>query len=99
MGWSSLSNGQLLDVAEKQFDVLMTTDQALPTPQDLSSRKLAVLILPFASWPRLKRTQRKLSRASQRCGQASVHNSILNSDRPLGLGPLSLHRLEKATKA
>ena len=54
MGWSRLSNGQLLDAAEKQFDVLITTDQALRTQQNLPGRKLAVLVLPFASWPRLK---------------------------------------------
>ena len=54
MGWSRLSNGQLLDAAEKQFDVLITTDQALRTQQNLPGRKLAVLALPFASWPRLK---------------------------------------------
>jgi len=54
MGWSRLSNGELLDAAEKQFDLLITTDQALHTQQNLSGRKLAVLILPFASWPRLK---------------------------------------------
>ncbi len=54
MGWSRLSNGELLDAAEKEFDVLITTDQALRTQQNLSGRNLAVLILPFASWPRLK---------------------------------------------
>ncbi len=54
MGWSRLSNGQLLDAAEKQFDVPITTDQALRTQQNLPGRKLGVLVLPFASWPRLK---------------------------------------------
>jgi sRNA-binding carbon storage regulator CsrA len=29
MGWSRLSNGQLLDAAEKQFDLLITTEQSL----------------------------------------------------------------------
>jgi hypothetical protein len=29
MGWSRLSNGQLLDAAEKQFDLLITTEQTL----------------------------------------------------------------------
>ena len=60
MGWSRLSNGQLLDAAEKQFDLLITTDQALRTRQNLSGRKLAVLILPFASWARLKPVAEKI---------------------------------------
>jgi hypothetical protein len=54
MGWSRLSNGQLLDAAETQFDLLITTDQGLRAQQNLADRKLAVLVLPFASWPRLK---------------------------------------------
>jgi hypothetical protein len=54
MGWSTLSNGELLDAAERQFDLLITTDQALHTQQNLSGRKLAILVLPFASWPKLE---------------------------------------------
>lgn len=29
MGWSALSNGDLLDAAEAQFDAFVTTDQNL----------------------------------------------------------------------
>jgi Domain of unknown function (DUF5615) len=54
MDWSTLSNGELLDAAEKEFDVLVTTDQALKSQQDLSRRKLAIAVLPFASWPKLQ---------------------------------------------
>ena len=54
MGWSTLSNGELLDAAEREFDLLVTTDQALRTQQNLSKRKIAILVLRFASWPRLK---------------------------------------------
>lgn len=60
MSWSRLSNGELLDAAEKEFDLLITTDQALRTQQNLSGRKLAVLVLPFASWPRLKPNAEKI---------------------------------------
>jgi hypothetical protein len=54
MGWSTLSNGELLDAAEREFDLLVTTDQALGTQQNLSKRKIAILVLPFVSWPRLE---------------------------------------------
>jgi len=54
MEWSTLSNGELLDAAEREFDLLVTTDQALRTQQNLPKRKIAILVLPFASWPRLK---------------------------------------------
>jgi hypothetical protein len=54
MGWASLANGDLLDVAEVDFDVLVTTDQNLPYQQNLKGRRLAILILPTTSWPKLK---------------------------------------------
>jgi len=54
MGWASLANGDLLDAAERDFDVLVTTDQNLPYQQNLKGRQLAILILPTTSWPKLK---------------------------------------------
>ena len=53
-GWSNLSNGQLLQVAEAAFDVMVTTDKNLRYQQNLAGRKLAILVLPFASWPKLQ---------------------------------------------
>jgi predicted nuclease of predicted toxin-antitoxin system len=54
LGWSALTNGDLLDAAERSFDVLVTTDQNLPYQQNLTGRRLAVLIRPTTSWPVLK---------------------------------------------
>ena len=54
MDWASLSNGELLNAAEAQFDLLVTTDQNLRYQQNLAGRRLALLILPFASWPKLQ---------------------------------------------
>jgi hypothetical protein len=66
MGWSTLSHGELLDSAEKEFDVLVTTDQALKSQQALSRYKLAIVVLPFASWPKLKpHADRIVSRIGQ----------------------------------
>ncbi|OGA22615.1 MAG: hypothetical protein A3I02_14385 [Betaproteobacteria bacterium RIFCSPLOWO2_02_FULL_67_26] len=53
LGWSRLTNGELLAAAEGRFDVLVTTDKNLRHQQSLSGRKLAVLVLPTTSWPRL----------------------------------------------
>jgi predicted nuclease of predicted toxin-antitoxin system len=53
-GWARLSNGELIAAAEKDFDVLVTTDKNLRHQQSLSARKLAVLVLPTTSWPRLR---------------------------------------------
>ena len=49
LGWSRLSNGELLAAAESRFDVLVTTDRNLRHQQSLAGRKLAVLVLPTTS--------------------------------------------------
>jgi hypothetical protein len=54
LGWSTLRNGELLARAEEQFDVLVTTDRNLQFQQNLAQRKLAVVVLPTTSWPRLR---------------------------------------------
>ncbi len=55
MGWGELANGELLNAAEaQQFEVLVTTDRNLRYQQNLAARQIAILVLPFASWPRLK---------------------------------------------
>ena len=55
-GWSTLSNGDLLDVAESEgFDVLITTDKTLRYQQDLGTRGIANVVLGTTSWPRIQR--------------------------------------------
>lgn len=54
-GWSKLSNGDLLSVAENEgYQLLITTDQNLRYQQDISERRLAVLVLLSTSWPRIQ---------------------------------------------
>ena len=53
-GWDTLKNGELLDAAERSFDVFVTTDQNLRYQQNLIGRRLAILVLPTTSWPRLQ---------------------------------------------
>lgn len=50
MGWSNLENGDLLREAEKQFDLLVTTDQNLRYQQNLAGRRLTILVLPTTNW-------------------------------------------------
>lgn len=54
-GWSRLSNGELLAAAEVEFDLLLTTDQSLRYQQNLTGRKLALIVLTTTSWPRIQR--------------------------------------------
>ena len=68
MGWSTLSNGDLLDAAEAQFDAFVTTDQNLRYQQNLAGRRLAILVLPFSSWPRLQSQSRSCASSTMLSG-------------------------------
>ncbi len=50
LGWSELKNGALLKAAEGAFDVFLTTDKNLHYQQNLSGRRLAILVLPLPNW-------------------------------------------------
>jgi hypothetical protein len=54
MGWAELDNGALLLAAEANFDALITTDKNLRYQQDVSGRRLAILVLPTTSWPKIQ---------------------------------------------
>ena len=53
LGWSDLTNGELLASAEASFDLLLTTDQNLRYQQNLAGRNLAIVVLMTTSWPRI----------------------------------------------
>ena len=51
-GWSELSNGDLLDIAESEgYELLITTDQNIRHQQNLAARRLAVIVLLSGAWP------------------------------------------------
>jgi hypothetical protein len=54
MQWTKLDNGALLKAAELDFDALVTTDQNLRYQQNLTGRRIAILILPTTSWPKIQ---------------------------------------------
>jgi len=55
LGWEELSNGDLIASAESNgFDVLITADRNLRHQQNLTGRKLAVVVLPSGRWPKVK---------------------------------------------
>ena len=45
MGWTSLSNGQLLRKAGAFFDVVLTADQGIEFEQNLKNLPVAVVVL------------------------------------------------------
>jgi hypothetical protein len=66
-GWSTLRNGELLDVAEhERYDLLITTDQNLRYQQHLAARQLAIIVLLSTSWPRIQRRIEAIQAAVER---------------------------------
>lgn len=49
VGWASKRNGELLRLAERQFDVFLTVDQKLQHQQNLSAFDIAVIVLMASS--------------------------------------------------
>ncbi|HEY0079717.1 MAG TPA: DUF5615 family PIN-like protein [Pyrinomonadaceae bacterium] len=49
MGWAGIKNGELLSLAEKEFDVFITVDRNLSFQQNLPIFNIAVLVLHVAS--------------------------------------------------
>lgn len=45
MGWAGKSNGELLALAEGEFDVLLTADQSVPFQQNLRLGRISVVTL------------------------------------------------------
>lgn len=45
MGWAGIKNGQLLALAEAEFDIFITVDGNLPFQQNLPQFDIAVIVL------------------------------------------------------
>ena len=45
MGWASKRNGDLLRLAQQEFEVFLTVDQKLQDQQNLSAFNIAVIVL------------------------------------------------------
>ena len=64
LGWATLKNGELLAAAEsKGFEVFVTTDTNLAYQQNLSNRKIAIVVLSTTSWPRIQKSVAAIVRA------------------------------------
>jgi hypothetical protein len=52
LGWDRISNGDLLNAAEAAgFDLLLTTDKNMRYQQNLTGRKISIVVLGNSQWP------------------------------------------------
>jgi predicted nuclease of predicted toxin-antitoxin system len=63
-GWSTLSNGDLLAVAEGEgFEIFVTTDKNLHNQQNLGGLRIAIVVLLSTSWPRIQKAASSVTQA------------------------------------
>ncbi len=54
-GWDKLSNGDLLNEAERAgYDLLLTADNNMRYQQNLTGRKIALVVISTPQWPRVQ---------------------------------------------
>jgi hypothetical protein len=75
MGWpAQLENGDLLKAAEAAaFDVLVTSDQNIRYQQNLTGRKLALVVLGSNIWPIVQTHEAALATAVNQSAPGSYH--------------------------
>ena len=52
-GWRGVGNGELLNLAEKSFDVFLLADKNMRYQQRVAGRRIAIVELPTNRWPLL----------------------------------------------
>jgi hypothetical protein len=63
-GWDTLTNGDLLAEAERAgFDVLLTADKNMPYQQNLTGRRIALVVLSTPQWPLVRLHIEKIAAA------------------------------------
>ncbi len=64
IGWHELANGELIQRAEDTgYDILLSTDKNIRYQQDLSGRKIALVVLSNSQWPMVRQHLDKISEA------------------------------------
>ena len=55
IGWHEMENGELLREAEAAgYDVLLSTDKNIRYQQNLTGRRIALIVLGNSQWPRVR---------------------------------------------
>ncbi len=71
-GWDTLRNGELLEAAEAAgFDVFVTTDRNIRHQQNLTGRRIAVVVLGRGRWRLIRIKLREIAAAIERATPGS----------------------------
>ena len=88
-GWDRLTNGALLNAAEAAaVDLLLTTDQGIRYQQNLSGRKIAIVVLTGTTkWPRVRLQQDYIAAVVNAAKPGSYFEVAIPSIKTCGLTP------------
>jgi hypothetical protein len=62
-GWAGIENGDLLNLVDGRFDVMVLADKNLRYQQNLASRRIALVELPSNRWPILQKMAIQIAEA------------------------------------
>jgi hypothetical protein len=72
IGWHELENGELIAKAEEAgYEVLLSTDKNIQYQQNLTGRKIALVVLGNQQWPLVKLHLEKITAAVEACTPGS----------------------------
>jgi hypothetical protein len=81
MSWEEFTNGRLLTAGEEAgFDVLITGDKNLSYQQNLTGRRIALIVLGANSWKILRDHQDVIQAAVDSCSVGSFQRVPLKRD-------------------
>ncbi|MBM4165488.1 MAG: hypothetical protein FJ218_00945 [Ignavibacteria bacterium] len=69
VGWGSYENGELLSLAEKEFDVFITADQNIAYQQNLKGRTMKIIVLSSNDLRRIQNSAEMIRRTVTQTGQ------------------------------
>jgi hypothetical protein len=78
-GWEELANGELIDAAEQAgFEVMVTTDKNIHYQQNLTARRIALVVLEHSQWPMVRLVEGNIAAAVN----AALPGSYMEIDVP-----------------
>jgi hypothetical protein len=87
IGWHELMNGELLQRAEAEgFEVFVTTDRNIRYQQDLSTRRISIVVLRNAQWPNVRLRLTEIAEAISAATPGSYQEVAIPYRDTLGTG-------------
>jgi len=72
IGWHELENGELIQKAEEAgYDILLSTDKNIRYQQNLTERKIALVVLGNSQWPMVRLHLERIVEAVNLCTPGS----------------------------